>query len=113
MKIRQIVLLTAACLAVCFTIGAQQSLTVAELTKFVYSSTHELKGKLSDKEVADYLGKIKLKERLDEAGLSKLQADNPDIGPRTFGALKALKEKSANLPAPQPQEIGTASWPTF
>ena len=108
MKIRQIALLTAACLAVCFTIGAQQSLTVAELTKFVYSSTHELKGKLSDKEVADYLGKIKLKERLDEAGLSKLQADNPDIGPRTFGALKALKEKSANLPAPQPQAAGAA-----
>src|SRR6185437_1854323 len=100
MKIRTIALFAASALA----LWAQQSLTVSELTKFIYSSTHQLNGKLSDKEIADYLSKIKLKEKLDEAALERIHTDNPDIGPRTFGALRGLKDKSAGLPDPKPGE---------
>ncbi len=100
MKIRTIALFAASALA----LWAQQSLTVSELTKFIYSSTHQLNGKLSDKEIADYLSKIKLKEKLDEASLERIHTDNPDIGPRTFGALRGLKDKSAGLPDPKPGE---------
>jgi hypothetical protein len=100
MKIRTITLFAAAAVA----LWAQQSLTIVELSKFIYSSTHQLNGKLSDKEVADYLSKIKLKEKLDEATLERIHSDNPDIGPRTFGALRGLKDKSAGLPDPKPSE---------
>ena len=100
MKIRTLAVLALACVAA----FAQQALTVAELSKFIYSTTHQLNGKLSDKEVADYLAKIKLKERLDDAGLERIHTDNPDIGARTFAALRGLKDKSANLPAPKPGE---------
>src|SRR5215469_2019977 len=100
MKIR----ILAAIAAVSLAAWAQQALTIGELSKFIYSSTHQLNGKLSDKEVADYLSKIKLKERLDDAGLERIHTDNPDIGARTFAALRALKDKSANLPAPKAGE---------
>ena len=100
MKFRTLALL----IALPFAAWAQQSMTIVELSKFIYSSTHNANVHLSDKEVADYLGKVRLKEKLDESTLEKIQAENPDLGARTFGALKALKDKSANLPAPKPGE---------
>ncbi len=54
--------LLAGVLAVCLA-AMGQTLSVSELAKFLQSSVQL---KMTDKEVAGYLGKVKLKERLDD-----------------------------------------------
>jgi hypothetical protein len=83
-------------LFLCLAAQAQQ-LTVDQLSKFIHSTTHEMKGKQSDQDVAAYLAKVKLSERLDDATLEKFLSDG--VGPRTLGALRTLRDRSANLPA--------------
>src|ERR1700677_4355985 len=74
---------------------AQQTLTVHQLAEFIHSSTHEMKGKQSDKEIAGFIVKLKLSERLDDATIEEFQ--NEGAGPLTVAALRALGERSANL----------------
>jgi hypothetical protein len=93
----------------CATALAQQTLTVHQLAQFIHSSTHEMKGKQSDKEIAFFISKIRLTERLDDATIEELQ--NEGAGQLTVAALRALGERSANLPAAKTPAMVTAVAP--
>lgn len=70
-----------------------QTLTVEKLEAFVTSS---VKLNWKDKDVADYLGKVKLTTQLPEGFLLEMKAAG--VGPRTGQALEALATRSKNLP---------------
>jgi len=84
----------------CAAAFAQQALTVQQLAEFIHSSTHEMKGKQSDKDIAGFITKMKLTERLDDATIEEFQ--NEGAGRLTVAALRALGERSANLPVAKP-----------
>lgn len=87
-----------AALLVCACALAQQTLTLEQLLSFVRSS---VKMKMPDKEIANYLAKVKLSERLDERTIEDLQGEG--AGPKTVAALDALANASASLSKPQPK----------
>lgn len=87
---------TAILVLFCFAGLAQQSMTVSQLSQFLHSATHDMKGKQSDQEIAGFLSKVKLSEKLDDATIEKLQSDG--AGPKTVAALLVLRDRSANLP---------------
>ncbi len=110
MKLRAAALLLAAFLPAC----SQTTLTIEQVVSFVRSSVQL---KHPDREVADYLKSVKLRNRLDDRTIVELQAAG--AGPRTIEALRALQSSSASLPesakpAPKPEvEIpppSTAEW---
>lgn len=74
---------------------AQMRITVDQLVSFIKSSV-ELKH--DDKQVAAYLKRVKLTNRLSEDVIVELKASG--AGPRTAEALEELKKESADLPAP-------------
>ncbi|HLW75618.1 MAG TPA: hypothetical protein VKS01_01515, partial [Bryobacteraceae bacterium] len=74
---------------------AQRAMTVAQVRGFIQSS---VEAKLSDKEVADLLKKIRLTEKLDDKAVSELVSIG--AGPRTSEALRELEAASAKLPPP-------------
>src|SRR5580704_397716 len=80
-----------------------QTLTVQKLAEFIHSSTHEMKGKQSDKDIAGFIAKMKLTERLDDATIEEFQ--NEGAGRLTVAALRALGERSANLPVAKPSAM--------
>jgi hypothetical protein len=82
-------------LGVCLALQAQATLTVEQLVSFVRSA---IKLKQPDKQVAAYLGKVKLSEKLDGHTMEELQGLG--AGPRTAEALNTLRLASQNLPAP-------------
>ncbi|MEK7407433.1 MAG: hypothetical protein AAB225_20340, partial [Acidobacteriota bacterium] len=87
---------------VCLALAAQTRLTVEQLVSFVRSSV-ELKH--PDNQVAGYLRKVQLSERLDDRTIEDL--DLLGAGPKTLEALRELGEASKNLPeaakpAPKP-----------
>jgi hypothetical protein len=88
--------LLAGVLAVCLA-AMGQTLSVSELAKFLKSSVQL---KMTDKEVAGYLGKVKLKERLDDRTVEEIQGYG--IGPKTVEALRALRDRTQQLMAAQP-----------
>jgi hypothetical protein len=92
--------LAMAALLVCAWLPAQQTLTVDQLLSFVRSS---IKLKQPDKEVAAYLSKLKLSEKLDERTIEDLQGEG--AGPKTAAALSALAAASASLAKPQPKAL--------
>jgi hypothetical protein len=73
---------------------AQQTMTVKQVQGFVRSSA-ELKR--PDREVADYLHKIRMSEKLEDADIEAVLGM---AGPRTVDALKALRDASEKLAAP-------------
>ncbi len=76
----------------------QTTLTVKQLVGFVKSAV-ELKQ--PDKQVAAFLSKVKLSERLDAGTMEELQALG--VGSRTSEALNTLREASKTMPsAPKP-----------
>lgn len=77
--------------------AAQTRLTVQQLLTFVRSS---LELKQDDREVAQYLRKVKLTQKLDDHTIEDLQGQG--IGPKTLEALNQLKEESKDLPAAAP-----------
>jgi hypothetical protein len=89
--------LALAALLVCACALAQQTLTLEQLLSFVRSS---VKMKMPDKEIANYLAKVKLSERLDERTIEDLQGEG--AGPKTVAALDALANATASLSKPQP-----------
>jgi len=93
MRIRVVLLIFASCLAV----TAQTKLSVEQLVSFLRSS---IKLKQDDKQVADYLRKINLSNRLDARMIEELQGEG--LGPKTVQALGDLREASAGLPAAAP-----------
>ena len=81
-------------LGVSLSLSAQMKLTVQQLVGFVKSAV-ELKQ--PDKQVAAYLGKVKLSEKLDGSTMEELQALG--VGPRTSEALNTPREASKTLVA--------------
>jgi hypothetical protein len=73
----------------------QTKMTVEQLVSFITSS---IKLNQPDRQVAGYLAKTQLSERLDDRTIEELQAKG--AGPRTVAALEALKAASNTLPAP-------------
>ncbi|MGA2881146.1 MAG: hypothetical protein ABSG13_19530 [Bryobacteraceae bacterium] len=94
-----LVLVTAAVL----TAAGEMNLTVAQLVMFIRSSV-ELKQ--PDRQVAEYLRHVKLKDKLEDRTIEDLQTLG--AGPRTVAALRELSEASASLtvsPPPPPPPV--------
>jgi hypothetical protein len=89
--------LTAAVFAVCLVASAQQTLSVEQLASFLRSS---ISLKQSDKDVASFLSKVKLTQRLDDRAIEEMQGYG--IGQKTLHALEELRDRSHDLPAAQP-----------
>jgi hypothetical protein len=95
--------LLAAVFAVCLAARAQQTLSVEQLAAFIQSSGQFIKEKkMTDSEVARFLSKVKLTERLDDRTIEEMQSYG--IGPKTLEALHALRDKSQALAAAKPIE---------
>ena len=77
--------------------ASAQSLSVKQLMSFLESS---VRMKQTDKEVAHYLEKAKLTEKLDDRTIEEFQSLG--IGPKTLAALHALREQSQGLGAAAP-----------
>ncbi|MCL6546902.1 MAG: hypothetical protein K6T61_16935 [Bryobacteraceae bacterium] len=82
----------------------QAALSIAQLESFVRSS---IQLKHQDREVANYLRTVKLRERLEDRIIVELKAAG--AGPRTVEALEALREASKNLPPPPPPNLTAAA----
>jgi hypothetical protein len=92
--------LLAGVFAVCL-VAAAQTLSLRELVGFVQSSEQLIKeGKQTDGEVAKYLAKVKLTERLDDRVIEELQSQG--IGAKTLQALQALRDRTKDLMAAKP-----------
>jgi hypothetical protein len=76
---------------------AQTRLTVEQVVSFVRSS---ITLKQEDHQVAGYLRRVTLVERLDDRTIELLQGEG--AGPRTVEALRELRDASRALPAPAP-----------
>ncbi|MGC8794431.1 MAG: hypothetical protein ACP5U2_13685 [Bryobacteraceae bacterium] len=74
---------------------AQQRISVQELVSFVRSS---IQLRHPDRQVAEYLKKVTLSERLEDSVIQQLRAFG--AGPRTLEALQALRDSSRDLPPP-------------
>ncbi|MEO7652997.1 MAG: hypothetical protein ABIZ80_21255 [Bryobacteraceae bacterium] len=79
---------------------AQSRLTLDQLMSFVKSSV-ELKH--ADKQVAVYLSRVKLAEKLDDRTVEEMQGLG--AGPKTVEALRVLAEASKNLAPPAPKVV--------
>ncbi|HTM47413.1 MAG TPA: hypothetical protein VL285_01950 [Bryobacteraceae bacterium] len=93
-------ILSSGLLAVAFwvyPVWAQSKLSVDQLMAFVKSS---IQLKHPDKQVAGYLLKLKLSQRLDARTIEELQGLG--AGPATMEALRKLVETSGSLPSPPP-----------
>ncbi|MDQ2900677.1 MAG: hypothetical protein M3Y07_12890 [Acidobacteriota bacterium] len=73
----------------------QTPLSVDQVLAFVRSS---IKMKLSDKDVAAYLKKVTLNQKLDDRTIEELQGNG--LGPKSLTALKELRDTSEKLPEP-------------
>lgn len=76
---------------------AQMKMSAEDVVKFVRSS---LQLKQSDREVAAYLRKIKLTNRLSDREIEELQGAGAT--PRIVEALRILRDGSSGLPDPEP-----------
>jgi hypothetical protein len=90
--------LLAAVFAVC-SVAMGQSLSVDKLVAFLQSSQKLInEGKMTDRELAGYLGKVKLTERLEDRAIEELQGGGV-VGPKTLEALRGLRDQSQTLAA--------------
>jgi hypothetical protein len=80
----------------CLGVLAQQTMTIDKLVEFLRSSIHM---KLVDRQVAAYVAKIRLTQKLDDKIIEQLQGDG--LGPKTVSALRQLSITTSNLPAPE------------
>lgn len=87
--------LLAGTVVMCLFALGQNTLTVDQLVSFLRSS---LQLKHSDKEIARYLGKVKLSESLSDRTIEELQGEG--LGPKAVEVLHALRDASSNLPKP-------------
>jgi hypothetical protein len=72
----------------------QQPMTVDKLVEFLRSS---IQLKYVDKQVAAYVARIHLSEKLDDKVIEQLQGDG--LGPKTVAELRKLSISTASLPA--------------
>jgi hypothetical protein len=79
-----------------------QSLSVEKLVAFLQSSEKLIKeGKMTDRDLANYLTKVKLTERLDDRTIEEIQGYGK-IGPKTLQALTSLRDRTQALAAAAP-----------
>ncbi len=98
MRFRLPAVVFAACLA-----AWAGSMSVAQLFSFIESSMQFIRqGTMTDKQLADYLGKTALTEKLDDRTVEQLQSLG--IGPKTREALLKLRDRSQTLVAAKPVE---------
>lgn len=76
---------------------AQREMTVAQVVQFIKSSVQEHN---PDKDVADFLAKVKVTNRLDDETVEQLQSAG--AGRLTVAALRKLSAATASLQAPPP-----------
>ncbi len=95
--------LLAAFFAVCLVaMGQTQALTVDKLVSFIESSEKLIsEGKMTDRQVAGFLAKVRLTERLDDRTIEQLQGSG-NLGPQTLHALQALRDRTQDLAAAKP-----------
>jgi hypothetical protein len=93
MRVRVAVLLLGALLW----LPAQTRLTVEQLLSFIRSS---IKLKQDDRQVANYLRRLQLTQRLDDRTIEELQGEG--AGPKTVEALHELRDTTKDLPSPPP-----------
>jgi hypothetical protein len=89
-----------ACVSFAF---AQTQMSVPQITEFVRSEL--ARHPHDDKEMAVYVRKIRLTEKLTDKVILDLQAQG--VGPKTLEALKALRDETANLHAPAQDVSGS------
>lgn len=89
--------IAAAVLAACLGAWAETTLTVGQLARFVKSS---IQLKHPDRQVAAYLTRCKMSERLDDRTIEELQGFG--AGPRTVEAMRRLRDASRDLPRAAP-----------
>jgi hypothetical protein len=92
--------LTLLLLGVSLLLHAQTKMTAAQLVSFIRSA---IELKQPDQEVAKYLKRVTLAERLDDRVVEELQGMG--AGARTVEALHALRDATQNLPAPSKPPI--------
>ena len=90
--------LAVAALLVCACAPAQQTVTIEQLLSFIRSS---IKMKSPDRDVASWVAKLKLSEKLDDRTIEELQGEG--AGPKTVAALEAMGTASASLPKAEPK----------
>jgi hypothetical protein len=97
MRYRLLAVVFAACL-----VAMGQSLSVEKLVSFLQSSEKLIKeGKMTDHDLAAYLAKVKLTERLDDRTIEEIQGFGK-IGPKTLQALTSLRDRTQALAAAAP-----------
>src|SRR5579871_5556018 len=89
--------IVASFLVVTMVATAQMQMTVAQLVGFIKSS---IMLRHDDIKVAQYLKKVKLRDKLDDRTVEDLQGLG--AGPRTVAALREMSQTSASLPPPPP-----------
>lgn len=87
-------------LAVCLT-AAGQTMTVEKLSAALKNIAADSQHKASDTELAAFLARVKLTERLDDRTLEGLQSQL-SLGAKTMAALRKLRDQSQSLPAAAP-----------
>jgi hypothetical protein len=101
--------LLAAVFAVCL-VANGQTMSLEKLVAFLKSSQDFLRdGRMNDRELARYLDKIKLSERLEDREIEDLQS-TLSLGPKTLEALRALRDRTESAPvakpiAPEPKAV--------
>ncbi len=93
-------------IAVGFAGAADMRLTVAQLSDFIHSSVAM---KQPDRQVAEYLKRVKLVNKLDDRTIEDLQSMG--AGPKTVAALRELGESSGSLPSPPPPPVKVVAPP--
>jgi hypothetical protein len=93
MRARAVILAFGLCLG----LAAQTRLTVEQLVSFIRSS---IQLKQDDRQVASYLRRQTLVQKLDDRTIEELQGEG--AGPRTVEALRELRDASRGLPSPPP-----------
>jgi hypothetical protein len=99
-----VVRLFAALVFLAGTLLAQRQMSVPQLVTFVKSS---IQMRNDDRSVADFIGKIRLTNKLDSRTVEELQGAG--IGPKTLAALRKLITATATLADPPPPEPPTAA----
>jgi hypothetical protein len=85
----------AAFLAVCL-VAMGQTMTVDKLMLFLRNAYSDRDHKYTDQEIAKFLGRVKLSDKLEDRQIENLQGEFR-IGPQTLAKLQSLRDQSAAL----------------
>lgn len=96
MRIRIVI----AALLLCLGAFAQMALTVDKLVEFMQSA---IKAKQPDKQVAEYVSRLKLTQKLDDRVIEELQGEG--LGPKTVAALRNLSAASSGMPVAELKKV--------